>query len=241
MPASRASSIAVSAARAITRWPMPLSPSTSAVAAAVFSTRMFGLRIDAAAVIRFTYFGSRNTPWASAPVRSASASARRPWRRPAGQADRTHRVRDEARRSPAPARATRCPLSPRTRLPFARRRVGRAEQRLRLPPEYRLTLRLGDRQGTHLPDAVRCTHVVRIIAAQHDLPGADRLHQKFERRFRMQDGVVDRNGAARLPARTSTKLAALPSPSNHARSVRPGKARSRRHARAEFSAWDAAP
>ena len=48
MPASRASAIAVSAARAITRWPMPLSPSTSAVAAAVFSTRIVALGIDAA-------------------------------------------------------------------------------------------------------------------------------------------------------------------------------------------------
>ena len=33
---------------AITRWPMPLSPSTMAVAGAVCSTVMFGLRIDAA-------------------------------------------------------------------------------------------------------------------------------------------------------------------------------------------------
>ena len=47
-PFSRAISTAVSAARAITRWPMPLSPSTSAVAGAVRSTRDVRPRIDAA-------------------------------------------------------------------------------------------------------------------------------------------------------------------------------------------------
>ena len=73
MPASRASSIAVSAARAITRWPMPLSPSTSAVAAAVFSTRMSGFGLTPPPRSRLMYCGSRNTPWASAPVRSASS------------------------------------------------------------------------------------------------------------------------------------------------------------------------
>ena len=44
-----------------------------AVAGAVFSTRDIRARIDAAAcAARRTYCGSRNTPWASAPVRSAS-------------------------------------------------------------------------------------------------------------------------------------------------------------------------
>ena len=47
-PFSRASAIAVSAARCITRWPMPLSPSTIAVAGAVLPTVMLALRIDAA-------------------------------------------------------------------------------------------------------------------------------------------------------------------------------------------------
>src|ERR1043166_5794296 len=72
MPASRAMAIAVSAARDITRGPKPLSPSMSAVAAAVRSTVMLGRRLSPPAFTRLTYCGSRNTPWASAPVRSAS-------------------------------------------------------------------------------------------------------------------------------------------------------------------------
>src|SRR5882672_9271688 len=72
MPLARASSIAVSAARAITRWPMPLSPSTSPVAAAVRSTVMVGRELMPPARSRLTYCGRRKMPWASAPVRSAS-------------------------------------------------------------------------------------------------------------------------------------------------------------------------
>jgi hypothetical protein len=71
-PASRAIAIASLAARVITRWPMPLSPSTSAVAGPVRVTVMFGLRIEAAGLERRTYCGSRKMPWPSAPVRSAS-------------------------------------------------------------------------------------------------------------------------------------------------------------------------
>src|SRR4051794_4688689 len=73
MPVSRASAIAVSAARDITRCPMPLSPSTSAVAGADFVTAMFGRGLKPPAFRRRTYCGRRNTPCASAPVRSASA------------------------------------------------------------------------------------------------------------------------------------------------------------------------
>src|SRR3954462_6635903 len=64
--------IAVSAARDITRWPMPLSPSTNAVAGAERLTVMFGRLLKPPALSRRTYWGSRNTPCASAPVRSAS-------------------------------------------------------------------------------------------------------------------------------------------------------------------------
>jgi len=61
-PVSRASSIAVSAARLITRWPMPLSPSTRAVAGADLVTVMFGRLLNPPAFRRRTYCGRRNTP-----------------------------------------------------------------------------------------------------------------------------------------------------------------------------------
>src|SRR5215831_5202937 len=51
---------------------MPLSPSTSPVAAAVRSTVMDGRGLMPPARTRFTYCGKRKMPWASAPVRSAS-------------------------------------------------------------------------------------------------------------------------------------------------------------------------
>ena len=64
--------IAVSAARDITRWPIALSPSTSAVAGAERCTVMSGFGLNPPAFSRRTYCGRRNTPCASAPVRSAS-------------------------------------------------------------------------------------------------------------------------------------------------------------------------
>src|ERR1044072_1511548 len=51
---------------------MPLSPSTSAVAGALRLTVMFARGLTPPALSRRTYCGSRNTPCASAPVRSAS-------------------------------------------------------------------------------------------------------------------------------------------------------------------------
>ena len=52
---------------------MPLSPSTKAVAGAVRVTVIVGARIEPAGLKRSTYCGRRNTPCASAPVRSASS------------------------------------------------------------------------------------------------------------------------------------------------------------------------
>ena len=51
---------------------MPLSPSTSAVAGALACTVMLGRGLKPPAFSRRTYCGRRNTPCASAPVRSAS-------------------------------------------------------------------------------------------------------------------------------------------------------------------------
>ena len=64
--------IASSAARDITRWPMPLSPSTRAVAGAERVTVMSGCLLKPPAFRRRIYCGSRKMPWPSAPVRSAS-------------------------------------------------------------------------------------------------------------------------------------------------------------------------
>jgi hypothetical protein len=54
MPALRALSAAISAVRDITRWPMPLSPSSKAVAARSSTTRMSGARLMPPALMRFT-------------------------------------------------------------------------------------------------------------------------------------------------------------------------------------------
>ena len=53
---------AVSAARDITRWPMPLSPSTIAVAGAERDTVMFGCLLKPPALRRRTYCGRRKMP-----------------------------------------------------------------------------------------------------------------------------------------------------------------------------------
>src|SRR4051794_38960208 len=55
----------------MTTWPMPLSPSTSAMPAASRSTRTRGCAFTAPPRRRRTYCGRRNTPWPSAPKRSA--------------------------------------------------------------------------------------------------------------------------------------------------------------------------
>ena len=73
MPVARAFSMAISAARLMTRWPMPLSPLTSAVEACSRTTRMFGLVLKPPALMRRAYCGSRLTPWPSEPCRSAWA------------------------------------------------------------------------------------------------------------------------------------------------------------------------
>src|SRR4029079_14018718 len=72
-PHSRAISTAVSAARATTRWPIPLSPSTSAVPGALRSTVILGRGLVDPSLSLCTYCGKRKTPCASAPTRSASS------------------------------------------------------------------------------------------------------------------------------------------------------------------------
>src|SRR5271154_4983969 len=57
MPVTRAFSIAISAARFMTRWPMPLSPFTSAVEACSRTTRMSGRTLKPPALMRRAYCG----------------------------------------------------------------------------------------------------------------------------------------------------------------------------------------
>jgi len=73
MPVVRAFSIAIAAARLMTRCPMPLSPLTSAVEACSRTTRMFGLVLKPPARMRLAYCGNRLTPWPSEPCKSACA------------------------------------------------------------------------------------------------------------------------------------------------------------------------
>ena len=73
MPVARAFSIAISAARFMTRWPMPLSPFRTAVPACSCTTWMFGRTLKPPALIRLTYCGKRLTPCPSDPCRSAAA------------------------------------------------------------------------------------------------------------------------------------------------------------------------
>src|SRR5687767_2058571 len=57
----------------MTRWPMPLSPWTSAIAAASRSMRISGRTFTAPPLMRRMYCGRRKTPWPSDPFTSARA------------------------------------------------------------------------------------------------------------------------------------------------------------------------
>src|ERR1700704_695575 len=59
MPVARAFSMAISAARVITRWPMPLSPLRTAVEACSRTTRMSGRGLKPLALMRRGYLGRR--------------------------------------------------------------------------------------------------------------------------------------------------------------------------------------
>ena len=78
--------------------------------AAVFSTRMSGRGLMPPPRRRRTYCGSRNTPWASAPVRSASSiSSATLAASSAGNPTSGKRVRDEGFDAPATAMPPACP------------------------------------------------------------------------------------------------------------------------------------
>src|SRR5690242_502851 len=73
MPVTCAFSIAIDAARLITRWPMPLSPLMSAVEGNSRTTRMLGRTLKPPALMRRAYCGRRLTPCPSEPCKSACA------------------------------------------------------------------------------------------------------------------------------------------------------------------------
>src|SRR5262245_42724418 len=68
-------STAASAANDITRWPMPLSPSTTATAGAPCWSSSCGRGLMRPSRSQRTYWARRKMPWASEPVRSASIMA----------------------------------------------------------------------------------------------------------------------------------------------------------------------
>src|SRR3984957_14434253 len=177
--------IAALAARVITRCPMPLSPSTSAVAGADLVTVMLGWALKPRAFSRRTYCGSRNVPWPSAPGRSASviSSAQR-----AASAAGKPAATNESVSSEVTARAgTR--IMPASAMDLSQTFL--AQNLRRVTAENNVAVGRGDIRRTHLPHAFARAHVVRIIAAEEHPICADRGNEKFQRRLGVQDGVVE--------------------------------------------------
>src|SRR5580693_5581777 len=178
--------IASLAARVITRCPMPLSPSTKAVAGADLVTVMLGCALKPRALRRRTYCGRRKMPWPSAPVRSASviSSAQR-----AASAAGKPAATNESVSSEVTARAgTRImPASAISSSPTSSQTL-LAQDLRRMTAENDVAVGFGDVRGTHLPHAFARAHVVRIIAAEEHPIGADRRNEKFQRRLGVQNG-----------------------------------------------------
>src|SRR6202044_754313 len=172
----------------ITRCPMPLSPSTKAVAGAVFVTVMFGRLLNPPAASRRTYCGSRNMPWPSAPVRSASviSSAQRAAWAPGNPAATNESVSSEVT---ARAGTHVMPASVMSSSPASSETL-LAQDLRRVTAENDVAVGRGDVGRTHLPHAFTRAHVVRVIAAEEHPIGADRGNQKFQRRLGVQNGVV---------------------------------------------------
>src|SRR5215469_5082639 len=177
------------AARDITKCPMPLSPSTSAVAGAVRDTVMFGRLLKPPALSRRTYCGRRKMPWPSAPVRSASliSSAQR-----AASGCGSPAAASASAISALVARAGMRATSLVSIL-FRRCRLALLFQNGRgVIAENRVAIGRRNAERAHLAHTFHRTHVVGIIAAEKHPRRADRGDQKFQRRFGMQYGVVEK-------------------------------------------------
>src|SRR5580704_5482304 len=168
--------IASLAARVITRCPIPLSPSTKAVAGADFVTVMLGWALKPPALRRRTYCGRRNMPWPSAPVRSASviSSAQR-----AASAAGKPAATNESVSSEVTARAgTRImPASAMSSSPASSQTLLAQDLRC-VTAEDNVAVGFGDVRRPNLPHAFSGTHVVRIVAAEEHPIGADRGNEK---------------------------------------------------------------
>src|SRR5262245_48433245 len=138
---------------------MPLCPSTSAVAGAVFLTSIYGLLLKPPALSRRMYCGRRNTPWPSAPVRSASVISSATFAAWAGV--RPPATRASPMSEETAAAGTRGKLSLMSGCLFT-------DQLQRPAAEDRVLVGVGHRQRPHLPHAFECAHVVGIVAAEHD-------------------------------------------------------------------------
>src|SRR6202008_2469250 len=186
---SRAWATASLAARVIPRCPMPLSPSTSAVAGADFVTVMLGCALKPRSFSRRPSCGSRTMPSPSAPVRSASVISSAP--RAASAAGKPAAT-NESVSSEVTARAgTRImPASAISSSPASSQTL-LAQDLRRVTAENNVAVGFGDVRGTNLPHAFARTHVVWIIAAEEHPIGADRGNEKFQRRLGVQDGVVE--------------------------------------------------
>src|SRR5580704_5823340 len=164
---------------------MPLSPSTKAVAGADFVTVMLGWALKPRALSRRTYCGSRNMPWPSAPVRSASVinSAQR-----AASASGKPAATNESVSSEVTARAgTR--IMPASAIALSQTFL--AQDLRRVTAENNIAVGRGNIRRTHLPHAFAGAHVVRVVAAEEHPICADRGNEKFQRRLGVQDGVVE--------------------------------------------------
>src|SRR5580693_1890900 len=147
---------------------MPLSPSTSAVAGAVFDTVMAGRVLKPPAFSRRTYCGRRSTPWPSAPVRSACviSSAQRAASaagRPAATNEST--IRAVTARAGTRAKSASAIVLSQTLL---------AQDRRRMAAQNGIAVGGRDGGGAHLPHAFARSHVVGIIAAEEHPIGAGR-------------------------------------------------------------------
>src|ERR1700692_4402272 len=174
--------IASLAARVITRCPMPLSPSTSAVAGADLVTGMLGCAVQPRALRRRTYCGKRNMPWPSAPVRSASVISSA--QRVASAAGRPAATNESASNEETARAGTR--IMPASAIALSQTFL--AQDLRRVTAENNVAVGRGDVRRTNLPHAFARTHVVRVVAAEEHPICANRGNEKFQRRLGVQNG-----------------------------------------------------
>ena len=195
---------------------MPLSPSTSAVAGAVRLTLMLGRALVEPSLSRWIYCGRRNTPCASAPIEigfqhqlgDLGGVACR-------HAGLDHRILDEAGDGRG-RRARGFRLHVHFGIP--------ARNFSKLPLQDRRLVGIGNLQAAHVLHAIHHAHVVGIVAAEHDMVGADQADHGLERLARMQDGVVEETAGDVLRLRRHVLLRFAAAPPSRAPSAPPGTA-----------------